>query len=150
MASIRLLGEKRDRVEIAADFDGISAETLFDHFTQADLITQWWPQSAEIDARTGGNYNLIWPSAGFHLAGRFTTFERPTSLSYTWLWKHIPAAVERHVTITFSNGTVHITHGSYGTGAAEQAARQSHVDGWQHFLKQLQLLFEQPSSQPNK
>lgn len=140
MMMIREIGNQLERVVIKADFGGVSAEMLFNHFTQPDLITKWWPKSAEIDLHIGGQYNFNWPSPGFHLTGHFTTITPHTQLGYTWLWSHIPNAVQRQVDITFAAGGLTLIHHTYGVSESEQADRQSHIDGWFHFLSQLQTL----------
>ena len=38
MAMIREVGNQLDRVVIEASFEGVSAEILFNHFTQPDLV----------------------------------------------------------------------------------------------------------------
>lgn len=135
-----------EEMVVTAELPRLSPVTAFDYFTQADLITQWWPPSAEIEPRAGGQYRLAWPSMNWELTGRFQDFRPGQRLSYTWQWTHEPALPTRTVTIDFeplrSGSRLTVTHGRYGDSAVEQEDRQSHIDGWLHFLGRLQTVGE--------
>lgn len=82
----------------------------------------------------------------WELTGRFQDTSPGRRLSYTWQWTHEPQLPTRMVTVDFeplhSGSRVTVSHGRYGATAIEQEDRQSHIDGWLHFLGQLQALGE--------
>ncbi|GAC1445639.1 MAG: hypothetical protein NVSMB52_07480 [Chloroflexota bacterium] len=49
--TITHLPSPEDSIVIRAEFPALSPRVLFDYWTQQDLITQWWPQEAQIDPR---------------------------------------------------------------------------------------------------
>jgi len=118
-----------------------SPESLFRHWVEPDLLAQWWAQEAEIDPRVGGEYVLSWPRMGWNLRGRYTRFEPGKQLGFTWNWDHEPNLPERVVDVRFepaAGGTrLAITHGPYSDTPEDQQDRQSHLDGWQHFVQRL-------------
>jgi uncharacterized protein YndB with AHSA1/START domain len=87
-----------------------SRERVFDAFTRPELLRQWWgpagftlPQ-AEVDLRVGGAYRFAMrPPQGevMYLGGVFKEVERPSRLSYTWVWEAMPEA-QTLVTIDFN------------------------------------------------
>ena len=135
-----------DRMIVSADLPGLTALSAFDHFTTPELLSLWWPQAAEVDPRIEGHYRLLWPSMNWELFGRYTAFEPGERLAFTWQWAHEPELPVRTVDVVFAPTTdgcrVTVTHGTYGDSAAEQQDRQGHIDGWIHFLGQLQSLQE--------
>jgi uncharacterized protein YndB with AHSA1/START domain len=131
-----------DRLIVKADIPKLSPEAAFTYWTRPELITKWWPQEAEIEPRLGGRYHLAWPGMNWHLRGVYTAFEPGRRLAFTWRWDHEPDAPERSVDITFAPGGegTHLTatHGTYADTDADREERQGHLDGWTHFLSQLQ------------
>jgi uncharacterized protein YndB with AHSA1/START domain len=143
---VRQLPTGPDQVVITAAFPGVTPADLFAYWTEPERICRWWSAEAQIDARPGGAYHLAWPRMDRHLRGHYTRFEPGTRLTFTWAWDHEPALPTRTVALDFapdgSRGTLlTVAHGAYGDSAAEQADRQSHIDGWLHFLPRLQGVF---------
>ena len=114
------------------------AERLFDAWTQAEHLTQWWgPRGvhcphAEVDLRVGGRYRignqfadgtLVW------ISGEFEHIARPFELIYTWLIEPATDAPER-VMVRFieADGStqVIVTH----ERIADEAKRAEHEQGW--------------------
>lgn len=124
---------------LLADFS-MSARKLFEFFTESDLITKWWVQETEINP--DGTYHFAWSSMNWHLRGRFNTLEFSNTFSFTWKWDHEPNLPEHTVNISLTetgNSTqLRLEHGTYTLSPEDQADRQSHLDGWQYFLPQLQ------------
>lgn len=141
--AIQELDQGADRLVLQAELPRMTADQAFAQFVQPELLTRWWPAEAEVDARAGGWYDLSWPAQNWHLRGRYTIFEPGRALAFTWQWDHEPEQPMRHVAIDFagyakgSGCLLTVTHAVYGESAAEQEDRQSHRDGWQHFLGQL-------------
>jgi uncharacterized protein YndB with AHSA1/START domain len=132
----------QDRLVIVADFPNRDPDSLFQFWTDANLITSWWPPSARIDARSGGSYVLEWPKQNWRLRGTFTRFDQGKALGFTWKWDHEPEKLPTEVLLSFeerlgsTKGTrLTLTHGPYSTLESDQ--RQSHLDGWLFFLKRL-------------
>jgi uncharacterized protein YndB with AHSA1/START domain len=141
---VKLLSEDNAQLKLSADFPNFTPHALFDYFTTPQLISRWWPQTAEIDPRQHGQYRLGWPSINWELFGEFTRYEPGKSLAYTWKWKHEPDLPERLVELQFEplggGARLTLTHGVYSGSPRDQADRQSHLEGWNHFLARLQTL----------
>jgi uncharacterized protein YndB with AHSA1/START domain len=141
---LQQLPSEYDRLMMLATFPHVIPETLFDYWITPELICRWWPPVAEIEPREGGEYHLSWPKMNWNLRGRYTTFERGKALAFSWKWDHISAPA-RQVTIDFEalpNGGTQIilTHGFYTSSAEDQEERNGHLEGWTHFLGELQQL----------
>jgi uncharacterized protein YndB with AHSA1/START domain len=149
--TISQLPTELDTLVVEADYPGVTATALFDYWTQAALLTQWWPQEAEIEPCVGGAYHLAWPAMAWHLRGQYTVFEPGERLGFTWRWDHDdPAEPTRQVDVTFTpltDGTrLTVTHGPYDASPHDQELRaEHHLVGWTHFLRQLQSLVPRPS-----
>ena len=117
-------------------------ERVFEWLTRADRLTRWWAQEAEVEAAEGGSLRLSWPAMGWVLFGRWVRFEPARRLEMTWNWEHRPELPERLVTFELepcgAGTSLTVTHGDYGEGEVESEDRQSHVDGWTHFLARLE------------
>ncbi|HEX8034294.1 MAG TPA: SRPBCC domain-containing protein [Ktedonobacterales bacterium] len=142
---VRQVDSPRNVLIMTSDYD-CSAQQLFANWTTPELLTKWWPQEAEIAAHAGGSYHLAWPRPDWHLVGSYVAFDPGVCLAFTWNWRHEPKQPTRYVVVTFaalSDGEggartrLTVTHSLYGEEQEEQDQRQSHFDGWMHFLAQL-------------
>ena len=139
---ITVTGEDAHELVLICDFPAISPGRLFAYWTQPELICRWWPPQAKLDPRVGGDYRLSWPKTGWALRGRYTQVRPGASLGFTWRWEHEPDDVTRDVMVTFAargerGSRLTLVHGPYADGPNEAALRQSHLDGWTHFLGRL-------------
>jgi uncharacterized protein YndB with AHSA1/START domain len=131
-----------EQLIVTSFYKRIAPAELFRHWTQPELLTQWWPAEAELEPRMGGRYCLSWPSMSWHLRGIYTEFEPGRKLAFTWKWDHEPATPERHVHVAFEPigdiGTqLTITHGTYANSQQDQQEREGHLEGWTYFLRRL-------------
>lgn len=142
--SIRDISTDTQQVIMQAGFPQFTPEQLFSHWIQPDLLRQWWPPQAEIEAQSDGHYHLMWPSMNWHLRGTYSTFEPGKTLAFTWAWDHEPNRPARTVEVQLQpqgDGTrLTLTHGTYTDSPEDQNERQGHIEGWQHFLGQLQSI----------
>ena len=132
----------QEQLVVSTFYRGVGAHELFRYWTQPDLITQWWPQQAEIDGREGGEYHLSWPSMKWELRGTYTTLDVDRRLGFTWRWDHEPDMPTRNVEVRFEPvgdiGTqLTVTHGTYTESINDQEERQGHLEGWTYFLTRL-------------
>jgi uncharacterized protein YndB with AHSA1/START domain len=129
---------------LIAEFPRFSPSTLFDHFINPTLLVRWWPPVAVVEPRVGGKYQFSWPAMKWDLVGEYSTFEPGRQLGFTWFWMHEPHLPVRRVQLAFEPagaGTrLRLVHGSYSDDAKDQADRQSHLEGWTHFLGRLNAL----------
>jgi uncharacterized protein YndB with AHSA1/START domain len=127
---------------VTVDLATFSPQKAFDYFTRPELLTRWWPQEASVEPRAGGVYRMGWPAMNWELSGRYSIFEPAERLAFTWQWSHRPDLPARTVDVVFEpagqGSRLTVTHGLYGDTDAEQDDRQSHIDGWIHFLSKLQ------------
>jgi uncharacterized protein YndB with AHSA1/START domain len=130
------------RVVLTADFPYLSPQALFDYFTVPDLLARWWPPEATADSRPGGSYQMRWPAMGWELYGAYSHFEPGRRLAFSWNWRHEPELPTRQVDIQIEplaqGSRLTLIHSTYSHSPADQTDRQSHIDGWHHFLRQLQ------------
>lgn len=142
--AVRQLPSGPDTLVMQALISGLTPVNAFRALVEPALLVRWWPPEAEVDARESGAYCLRWPQQGWLLRGRFLVLAPPERLAFTWRWEHEPEAPERTVRIVIlphgPGSLLTLTHGSYDGSARDQADRQSHHDGWQHFLPRLQGL----------
>jgi uncharacterized protein YndB with AHSA1/START domain len=148
----------RDRLVLYGELKKVSAQTLFDYWTKPELLTQWWPETAEIEPRTGGKYRLEWAKMGWKLYGEYLRFEPYTRgdycgrLFFTWNWQHEPDLPTRRVEVYFTPNTANnetrlsIVHGNYAATERDQQDRQSHLDGWLYFVGKLEKLLKKAKS----
>lgn len=132
-----------DQLVIRSDFPNCEPRSLFDYWVKSDLLTQWWPQEAEIDGRDGGAYHLSWPSMNWNLRGEYLIFDPGKTLQFTWKWDTDPPDVP-HPTVSlsfepiFNGGTrLTLTHAPYDDSLESQEARTGHQEGWTYFLTKL-------------
>ena len=131
-----------DQMKVTATFPQFTPAELFRYWVEPGLLPRWWSPEAEITPQLGGTYHLAWQSMNWHLRGIFTAFERGKHLAFTWKWDHEPNLPTRNVDLRFETapdgGTIlTLTHGDYSDSEVDQEDRQSHLDGWMHFLTQL-------------
>lgn len=143
--AVEVLESPADRLVVQVDLASMSPDEALDHWLRPAMLTRWWGTQAETDPRPGGAYHIAWPARGWHLRGRYTILEPGRRVAFTWQWDHEPERPLRHVEVVADarpdGGTVlTVTHAVYGEGAAERAERESHRDGWLHFLGRLAAL----------
>jgi uncharacterized protein YndB with AHSA1/START domain len=140
------MSKTTDRLILEGRFTAFTPDELFQHWTNPELLTLWWPEAAEVESREQGRYRLTWPTMGWELTGVYTEFIPGQRLSFTWQWTHEPEA-QREVTLSFSGlpegGTwLTIVHGLYGPSDQDQDQRRGHREGWIHFCMRLAGLRE--------
>jgi uncharacterized protein YndB with AHSA1/START domain len=142
--AVQQLPSGSDTLVMQVQLSSLTPADAFRALVEPALLAHWWPPEAEVDAREGGAYCLRWPQQGWHLRGRFLVLAPPERLDFTWRWDHESEVPERTVCIVIlphgPGSLLTLTHGSYDYSMRDQADRQSHHDGWQHFLARLQGL----------
>ena len=131
-----------DRITIVAEFPRTDSSSLFDFWTNTELLKKWWPPVAELEPRLGGTYHFSWPNQNWHLRGRYTVFNRGKKLGFTWKWDH-ESVKETRVTLTFASlpkiGTsLLLEHEGYAKTKEDRTIRDEHIEGWMFFLGKLQ------------
>jgi uncharacterized protein YndB with AHSA1/START domain len=135
---------------VVGDFAGFEPQTLFNFFTQPELLAEWWPETATLELRVGGEYRFEWPAMGWILTGAYTSIVPGQSLGFTWNWNHEPDKRQRQVDIFLQfveAGTrLAIYHGEFGEDELEVADRQGIIEGWIHFGMKLAGLRNEPGT----
>ena len=131
-----------DRLAVTTFYPKVSPVELFSYWVEPRLLSQWWAQHAEVDARPGGTYHLSWPSTQWDLRGEYTVVTPGKHLGFTWSWDHESYLPTRHVDVSFEAvgdlGTqLTVVHGTYDEGEIDQQDRKSHLEGWTYFLTRL-------------
>lgn len=122
-------------------------EEVFAACVEPNQLGEWWGPAGftspeiELDVRPGGSYRIaMQPPDGelFHLRGEFLTVERPTRLSYTFVWEEPdPDDRETVVVLTFSEtpagALTSLEQGEFAT----EARYELHRDGWTDSFERL-------------
>ena len=130
-------------------------DRLFDAFSQADYLSQWFRPDPEISVEVllyafapGGSYRLRYglPNGSKPVVGGvFDAIERPTRVAFSWQWEAPDplANVPMHVCFEFrAKGTateVQVTH----RGIPSDVACTVHADGWEATLAILARLLQE-------
>lgn len=142
MADLEVLSTAADQVVVQASFPTLNTEQLFEYWVRPDLVTKWWPPQAEV---LDGGYLFSWPQMNWRLRGEYLEYAPGESLEFTWRWEHEPDRPVRTVQVDFRLIDPHgsemiLTHSTYNDSAEDQEERQGHIEGWIHFLGQLQKI----------
>jgi uncharacterized protein YndB with AHSA1/START domain len=124
---------------------GCPPERALAAFTDPATLRQWWGGELTVTPAEGGPYIVHFAKLGQTMRGRVVGYEPGSRLEFTWGWDHEPGAAGRTVLVTVAEagdsaggagdrrpgGTeLTVLHGPHGEGAAEQAARSDHREGW--------------------
>lgn len=127
-----------------------SAATIFELFTNAELLAQWMADAAAVDAVVGGEWR--WTHAnGDSTAGRFVELIRNRRIVFTYGWEPpelgIPPGstmVEIDLTEIEGRTRVRVVHRGLDAAAAQQ-----HRGGWAHYLGRLTVAAERGDPGPD-
>lgn len=120
-----------------------SPETVWELLVDQDQAIRWMGVVASFDPTPGGIYRVeVVP--GQVARGAFVEIDPPRRLVLTWGWEPgsrspVPPAestVEFDLTRTAEGTLLRLTH----RGLPDAAARESHAQGWEHYLGRLMLL----------
>ncbi len=143
--SIVQLPSDEDTVVLLAEFPAIEPERLFAYWTDPELISEWWPNTAEIVPFVGGAYRLSFKGdREFTMRGHITIYEHGRALGFSWKWDHEPPELPPlQVDLTFTpreSGGAQLTlrHGPYSDSPEDQESRRGVMDGWHFFIARLQ------------
>lgn len=125
----------------------VPPQAVYDAWTIADQLVQWFPGSAEMTVTEGGEYLFGWDGYEEQWAGVYVEIERPERLVFTW---QPPASVfpegayQTTVTLTFEEigeGATRLVleHGGF-TGGVEA---DSHLQAWRGYLYNLRAFLLQ-------
>lgn len=118
-------------------------ERVLGAFTDPAVLVRWWGGVLSATLTQGGPYIVRFPSLGQAMSGQVVRYAPGSHLEFTWGWEHEPDAPPRAVQVTVvgdagAGGTeLTVVHGPHGDGAAEEAARAGHREGWEFFLTRL-------------
>lgn len=124
----------------------VAREVVYDAWTTADQLVQWFPGSAQMTVTEGGEYRFGWDGWEQQWAGTYVEVDRPERLVFTW---QPPAAVypdgayETTVVLTFEDldGATRIVleHGGFQGGLE----MESHMEAWRGYLYNLRAFLLQ-------
>ena len=113
-------------------------ETVFEFFTDAEKMTRWMGQDAELDARPGGALRVD-VSPEWRALGEFVELEPPRRLVFTWGWESgmaiAPGASTVEVTLEAEAGgtRLRLVHSDIPT----EESRANHEHGWELYTGRL-------------
>jgi uncharacterized protein YndB with AHSA1/START domain len=116
-----------------------SPETVFDFFTDPDLMIQWMGRSAELDPRPGGGFRCEANEEAIAV-GEYVELEPPHRLVFTWGWDGEesvtpPGSSRVEVRVAPDGDGTHLRLIHRDLPSAESAEKHGH--GWRHYLDRL-------------
>lgn len=119
----------------------VARETVWDAWTVADELVQWFPSYAEMTVTEGGEYRFGWDGWDVDWVGTYVEVDRPNRLVFTWQPPESAfpqGAYETTVVLTFEetedDGTrLLLEHGGFRGGAE----MESHLESWRGYLYNL-------------
>jgi uncharacterized protein YndB with AHSA1/START domain len=121
------------RVRIAA-----SPETVWNFWTDASRLCEWWGVRAEIEPQPGGTFRVIMDADGPVMSGAYITLEPFSRLVFTFGWEGnpmgealAPGSTQVEVTLTPVNGDTDLVlvHREVPAAHADE-----HAKGWALFV----------------
>ena len=120
---------------------------VYDGWTVADQLVQWFPGFAQMTVTEGGEYRFGWDGWDEEWVGIYVEVDRPNRLVFTW---QPPAAAfpegayETTVTLTFEELDDELTrlqlrHSGFRGGAE----MESHMEAWRGYLYNLRAFLLQ-------
>jgi uncharacterized protein YndB with AHSA1/START domain len=121
-------------ITIAAD-----PETVFEHFTQAELYARWMGSRAQLDPRPGGAYAIAINELT-NARGTFVEVVPHSRIVFTFGWEGDdqpvpPGSSTVEVTLTPTTDGTHVR--LIDRGLRLQDMREQHQHGWQLYLARL-------------
>jgi uncharacterized protein YndB with AHSA1/START domain len=127
-------------------------DQVFAACVDPDQLEKWWGPAGftspemELDVRPGGRYRIaMQPPEGelFHLRGEFLAVERPTRLSYTFVWEEPdPDDRETVVVLTFTEtddgALTRLEQGAFATETRYELHRSGWTDGFERLAAHLE------------
>jgi uncharacterized protein YndB with AHSA1/START domain len=132
--------ETVDAVEIEVRI-AASPETVFDFFTEPDLMVQWMGRTAELDPRPGGGFRTVISDEAI-VSGAYVAVERPERVVFTWGWNSEdsvtpPGSSTVEVLLAADGEGTHLRLIHSDLPSAESAAK--HGQGWGHYAERLRI-----------
>ncbi len=124
----------------------VDRELVYDAWTIADQLVQWFPGSAQMTVTEGGEYRFGWDGWDEQWVGTYLEVTRPERLVFTW--QPPPAvfpegAYETTVVLTFEDlddaTRIVLEHGGFQGGLE----MESHMDAWRGYLYNLRAFLLQ-------
>jgi uncharacterized protein YndB with AHSA1/START domain len=111
---------------------------VFAHFTDPEMMCRWKGTSAELDPRPGGQYRVNVTGRNV-VRGEYLEVVPYSRVVFTWGWEDPgnalpPGSSTVEVTLRPHQSGTHLRlrhHGLSGAG------RESHAEGWDHYLGRL-------------
>jgi uncharacterized protein YndB with AHSA1/START domain len=124
----------------------VEPERVFDAWTNAPQLVEWFPHWAEITVTEGGSYRMGWDGIDAVWEGTYLEVERPEVLVFTWNppAEYFPGgAYPTTVRLTFEqvdDGTEMVLEHSGFRGTAEM---ETTLETWRAYLYNLRALLLQ-------
>ena len=126
----------RDSIHIAA-----APETVFDYFTNPQMLVRWMGDEAQLDPRPGGQFRLVIGQRT--VEGRYLSVERPHRVVISWGRRGSrllpPGRSVLEVTLTAEAGGTRVSVVHSGLPLTE---RPRHALGWRYYFARLKLAAE--------
>jgi uncharacterized protein YndB with AHSA1/START domain len=128
------------------------ARVVFDAWTNPEVMRRWWhagpdweTTEAEADVRVGGSYRVVMrrpTGEEYGGSGEYTVVEPPERLAFTWAWDDEDDGLTSLLELEFRERdgatTVVLTH----SGLRSDESAQSHTEGWNLVLDNLERVLE--------
>jgi len=114
--------------------------SIFDYFSDAPKLSQWFSDQAIFEPQIGGKYHLRWKNAEGVWSGVVTEFIRGNTLAFTWQPPDEPYETNVRIKLLAQDtGTlVELTH----TGFTSAASLDKNIASWRFYLENLKSVIE--------
>jgi uncharacterized protein YndB with AHSA1/START domain len=121
----------------------VSANEVFQAFTNATLLRMWLCDFATIVPQPGGRFYLWWNS-GYYAAGEVVQVVEGKSIQFRYLGRHEPGEtlVDIQVTENDDRTCLVLTHGGIKTGKRWEEMARNIQSGWERGLENLISVLE--------
>ncbi|MEV6963780.1 SRPBCC domain-containing protein [Hamadaea sp. NPDC051192] len=128
-----------DQLHTAVELPGVTAADALRAFTDTTMLNDWWGGQLTFEPRPGGRYHVDFSQLGSSLTGHVVEYDPARRLVFTWQWDGTGHAYQVVVDAeeVEVGAMLHITHGPYTDSEQDAQERESHEQGWSHFLPRL-------------
>jgi uncharacterized protein YndB with AHSA1/START domain len=123
-------------------------QIVFEAFTNATSLREWFCDVATVDPKPGGRLYLAWNS-GFYAAGEYSELQKNEKVAFTWHGRGEPAPSIVEIQLKSQDGAtqIHLEHQEVGSGPEWESTIVEAKEGWTSSLENLASVLEKGEDQ---
>ena len=127
------------------------AEKVYRALTEPSELTRWFATEATSDARSGGQYHLVFTfddaSRNHETKGEYRAAESGKRVAYSWPAGHAKVPTEVDFRLAGKGASTELTMVHSGWAATTEESRKEHEMGWGFFLSNLKAYLDDGKDQ---